>query len=185
MENFKKSKVADELISFFKTILFSIIFVFIFVTFIAKPVKVVGSSMYPTLIDGQYGFSSVISLNVSEINRFDVVVIDSDALNELIVKRIIGLPGEHIVYKDEKLYIDDKYVEQDFLDQEYVTSEIEANGSFTENFEYTLANDQYFFMGDNRNHSTDSRTIGPITKQDIVCKSIFTLLPFNKFGDTA
>lgn len=174
--------ILKELKSFLKIIIFSVIFVFVFTTFIAKPIKVSGSSMYPTLIDKQYAFSSVISLNLSDIKRFDVVVIDSKALNELIVKRIIGLPGDKIVYKDEKLYIDGTFIEQKFLDTEYKNQKISELGFFTEDFEVTLAEDQYFFMGDNRGNSTDSRIIGPVSKSDILSKDIFTILPLDRFG---
>ncbi|MFV0254808.1 MAG: signal peptidase I [Erysipelotrichaceae bacterium] len=180
-----KDKIIDELLEFVKIFIISVIAVILFVTFIAKPVTVMGSSMYPTLVDGDYGFSSVISLNISELKRFDVVVIESEELDELIVKRIIGLPSETIAYQNDQLYVNGVLVEEAFLDNEYVREQKEKFGYFTDDFEIELAENEYFYLGDNRLNSTDARVLGPITKDKIFCKGLFTLLPLERFAKGA
>ncbi|TFG83149.1 MAG: signal peptidase I, partial [Erysipelotrichales bacterium] len=87
-------------VEFGKSLLFSIIFVVVFTTFIAKPIRVNGSSMYPTLIDQELGFSNVLTLKTFGIRRFDVVIVYVDQLSEYLVKRVIALPGETVSYKN-------------------------------------------------------------------------------------
>ncbi len=113
-----------------------------------------GNSMYPTLKDKQ-----VVKVSkTKEINRFDIVIAKKHD-NYLIVKRVIGLPNEKVEYKDNHLYINDKPVTEDFIDL-YSTK--------TENFVYTLKDNEYFLLGDNREYSTDSREHGPFRKEEII-----------------
>ena len=79
---------------------------------------------------------------------------------EEIVKRVIGLPGETIEYKKGVLYINDEVVEEEFIDDD--VKELTGNVS-----KRTLADDEYFIMGDNRAHSTDSRFFGAVKKKEI------------------
>ena len=81
------------------------------------------------------------------------------------------MPGETISIKNNKVYIDDHKIKDDY-----------AVGD-TENVEeITLKDNEYFVLGDNREVSKDSRVIGPIKKENIKGKAIFRLFPFNKFG---
>ena len=113
-----------------------------------------GNSMYPTLKDKQ-----VVKVSkIKEINRFDIVIAKKHD-NYLIVKRVIGLSNEKVEYKDNHLYINDKPVTEDFIDL-YSTK--------TENFVYTLKDNEYFLLGDNREYSTDSREHGPFRKEEII-----------------
>jgi len=150
-----------------------VIVVVLFRTFIATPVRVDGGSMKSTLNDGD-----ILILNKLDktYERFDIVVIDVN--NTKLVKRIIGLPGESIEYKDNELYINGKLLEDvdvsrtnDFTLEELY--EIEA-----------LPDDIYFVMGDNRNNSSDSRDyrVGLIKSSDIVGTTAIRLFPFNKIG---
>lgn len=113
-----------------------------------------GNSMYPTLKDKQ-----VVKVSkIKEINRFDIVIAKKHD-NYLIVKRVIGLPNEKVEYKDNHLYINDKPVTEDFIDL-YLTK--------TEDFTYTLKDDEYFLLGDNREYSTDSRELGAFKKEKLL-----------------
>lgn len=110
--------------------------------------------MYPTLKDKQ-----VVKVSkIKEISRFDIVIAKKHD-NYLIVKRVIGLPDEKVEYKNNHLYINDKPVTEDFIDL-YSTK--------TENFVYTLKDNEYFLLGDNREYSTDSREHGPFRKEEII-----------------
>lgn len=183
----KKESVKIEILDFVRMILICFVFVFLCVKFVFRPVTVDGSSMYPTLEDKEFGFSNVFSTFVSDIKRFEVVVVYNEDITQsdkLWVKRVIGLPGEKIEFKDNILYIDDKEVKETFFDESYVKERTENGASlFTSDFgPYYLADDEYFLMGDNRQISKDSRSVGPFKKADIVSKYVIVLYPFSKFG---
>ncbi len=142
-----------------------IISVVIIRTFIVTPVRVDGVSMSPTLENNE-----ILILNKVDksYNRFDVIVFNYN--NEKLVKRIIGLPGETIKVKDNKLYINNKYINEEFTHR------------LTDDYEYerVIPSNTYFVMGDNRSNSLDSRFIGPINKQNIEGTVNISLLPLKK-----
>lgn len=150
-----------------------VIVVVLFRTFIATPVRVDGDSMRESLHNGD-----ILILNKLDKNyeRFDVVVIDYN--KSKLVKRIIGLPGENIEYKNNKLYINNKKID-DVETIRTLDFSLEELYSITE-----IPKDHYFVMGDNRGNSLDSRDyrVGLIKKEDIVGVTIFRLYPFNKIG---
>ena len=145
-----------------------VIVVVVFIrTFIVTPVKVNGTSMYPTLDGGE-----IMLLNkLGKIDRYDIVVLKIDAENDNLIKRIIGLPGETVEIKDNKLYINDKKFEDSF------------GYGITYNIDkVTLGDDEYFVLGDNRIVSLDSRVFGKIKKKDIKGTTNFIIYPFKKIG---
>lgn len=139
-------------------------------TFIATPALVQGSSMDDTLEDGQLVIINKIVYKVKDIKRFDIVVLKNEINNDLIIKRIIGMPNEKIEYKDNKLYINDKIVNGNFKYKE------------TDDFVYETKDGEYFVLGDNRPVSKDSRMLGTFSEEEIVGKVKIRLFPFNKFG---
>ena len=92
-------------------------------------------------------------------------------MNEKIIKRVIGLPGETIEYNNGKLYINNKVVEDKYND-----------GTTFDFKKVVLGEDEYFVLGDNRAVSIDSRRLGPIPKKDILGKAKLVIFPFNRFG---
>ena len=143
-------------------------------TFIMTPVKVTGSSMYATLKDGD-----VLILNKlnHSYKRFDIVVANVE--NTKIIKRVIGLPGETIEYKDCKLYINGKEIE------DLVKTCITEDFSLENLYNYTMIPEGYYFvMGDNRKNSLDSRSdeIGLIPKDKIDGTVSLRLYPFYAIG---
>lgn len=98
-----------------------------------------------------------------------------------LVKRIVGLPGEKIEYKNDKLYVNDQYVEEKFFDDEFIRRQTyDGSIQFTEDFgPYYIREDEYFLIGDNRPRSTDSRVLGTFHREEILSKSILVLWPFN------
>ena len=141
-----------------------------------------GHSMYPTLNDGDRGFSSIIGRTLDGIERFDIVVIKTD--EKLLVKRVIGLPGETVQYSNDHLYIDGVEVAEDFLDSAYMNSEKQrANRSlFTNDLTITLGEDEYYCLGDNRIISKDSRYYGPFSNAQISSRGFLRYYPFQSFG---
>lgn len=144
-----------------------IIVVILVRTFIATPVRVNGSSMYPTLKGNE-----IMLLNkLGHINRFDIVVLKIDGREDNLIKRIIGLPGETVEIKDNDIYINDKKIEDKY--GYGVTYNIDK---------VTLKEDEYFILGDNRKISLDSRVFGTIHKDEIKGTTDFIMYPFKSFG---
>ena len=164
--NDKAKRIIKEVLPF--AIVIAVVLLFKF--FIMTPIQVQGDSMEPTLNQGDILILNKISYKIHGINRFTIVVVDNDGTN--LIKRVIGLPGETVKVEENKLYIDGKYVEQDFLEK----------SQYTEDFEVTLKDDEYFVMGDNRKVSLDSRSIGPVSKSQIKGTASFVIFPFNRFG---
>ena len=135
--------------------------------YIITPVRVDGSSMDKTLNDGDI----LLLYKMTKIDRFDIVVLDEEYDDEIIIKRIIGLPGETIEIKDNKIYINDIEMPDDY-----------AYGDTSDYEKTTLADDEYFILGDNRLISKDSRYFGPVKKDEIMGEAVFRLWPFKSFG---
>lgn len=170
----------NEVFSFIKDLIICMISVFLITNFIVRPVQVKGNSMYPTLHDESIGFSNTLGYHISEIDRFDIVIVYIEEKNEYIVKRVIGLPGETISYSNGNLYINGEYTEEPFLDESYVESY--GSGWMSDVAEITLGDDEYYCLGDNRPRSSDSRYYGPFKKDEIKSKGIFILWPFSYLG---
>ncbi|MCI8778214.1 MAG: signal peptidase I [Bacilli bacterium] len=133
--------------------------------------QVVGPSMEPNYRSGDLLFLNKISYKFKEPRLFDVVVIANDD-TKYMIKRIIGLPGDTIEYKDNKLYINGE-VTKEYFD----TSGITKDFSLAQ-FDYDIIPDGYYFvLGDNRENSKDSRVYGLISREDIIGKVQFRIWP--------
>lgn len=140
-------------------------------TFVITPIFVQGTSMYPTLNDKQVLILKKFDKN---IKRFDIVVFNYKG--DRLIKRVIGLPGEHIEYKDSKLYVNHELVEEKMISASTANFKLEDIG-------YSVIPDGYYFVvGDNRGVSKDSRIIGLIPKKIILGTTDLSIFPFNKFG---
>ncbi|OCN05010.1 hypothetical protein A4S06_09575 [Erysipelotrichaceae bacterium MTC7] len=186
--NNKKQEITKtEILSFVKMVLICFVLVFLCVKFFFRPITVSGISMYPTLEDKEFGFSNVFSAITSDLQRFEVVVVqDEKTGDDLWVKRVIGLPGDEIEYFDDQLYVNGEPVEEPFLNKKYMEDQIGQSGygnNFTNDLDpFVLGEDEYFLMGDNRPVSRDSRAVGPFKGQAIVSKYVLVLYPFDKIG---
>ena len=141
-------------------------------SFLVTPVIVSGDSMVPTLNDRELLLLNKINYRLNDIKRFDIVVIRLD--NKEIIKRVIGLPGEEVLYRNNTLYIDGKEIENKYNFE-------------TEDFSLkTICNcqripeDKYLVLGDNRSVSADSRIMGLIDREDIEGSVEISLWPIKK-----
>ena len=146
-----------------------IIWVIVVKVYVVTPIRVNGPSMNDTLHDKDIMILDEISYRFRPIKRFDIVVIRYN--DEYIIKRVIGLPGEVVSCKNNKIYINGKVIEEDF------------SHKYTNDFDDVLVgDDSYFVLGDNRVNSTDSRIIGTVSKKSIKGKTSLTVFPFSRFG---
>ena len=143
-------------------------------SFIITPAIVDGKSMYPTLNDNNIVILNKLDYKINGLKRFDIIVVDYNG--EKLIKRVIGLPGEHIEYKNNMLFINGYLTNENFNHDNTSNFKLEMIGYLK------IPGDKYFVVGDNRNHSTDSRMIGLIDKKDIKGKVSLRLFPINKFG---
>lgn len=140
--------------------------------FVITPVQVNGDSMYNTLSNNDIMLLDKISYRFSNIERFDIVVLNYN--DKHLIKRVIGLPGDTVKIIENKLYINDEYVEEKFLSSSVITEDYELQGKVPDGY--------YFVMGDNRSVSLDSRRLGVFSKSKIEGKTSFTIFPFSHFG---
>ena len=138
--------------------------------YVITPIKVNGNSMNNTLKNKDIMILDKISYRFQEIERFDIVVIKKG--NDYLIKRVIGMPGETVEYKNNKLYINGKNIDEKFIH--------EKTNDFI--MEEKIPDDCYFVVGDNRPVSNDSRYIGVINKKDILGKTSLVIFPFSLFG---
>lgn len=155
------------------------VFVVIYL-FLMQPHQVKGSSMFPTFVDKEYLLTDKITYKTREPRDGDVIVFKAP-INENFdfIKRVIATPGETVMVKDGKVYVNDEPVDEFYLPPEYTTSP----GQFLQNGEsYTVQEGEVMAFGDNRDHSSDSRDWGPVPYRNIVGKVFFRYWPWEVAG---
>lgn len=144
---------------------------------ILRPHKIKGQSMHPNFPDGEYLLTEKVSYYRHDPQRGDVIVFKPPISEDEFIKRIIGLPGDTIMVSNGKVFVNGKELIED-----YIKVETSAGNFLSEGQEYIVPSGNYFVMGDNRPHSSDSRSWGPITKKVITGKAWVIYFPFNLAG---
>lgn len=164
MEGKPKKNIFKELLPY----IIIILVVVLIRTFIVTPVQVDGESMVPTLKDREI---LLLKKYDHSLERFDIVVFKYN--NDKLIKRVVGLPGDHIEYKNGKLKVNDTYIKENFK------TNSKTNDFKLEDIGYEkVPKGYYFVMGDNRNNSTDSRIIGLVDAKQIQGSTTFSIFPF-------
>lgn len=186
----------EDILGFIKVFVVSAIVILLFVNFVAHPVRVDGRSMYPTLKDGEFGFTNVGGVLLNGVEREDIVVVTMEEEGQKThwVKRVIGLPGDTVSCVNDVVYINGKVLDETkYIAPDYRQSLVDKFGYFNkvpnadntnvEDFEEVkLGDDEYYVMGDNRPYSKDSRYVGPVKKSQIFAKKMLVLLPISDIG---
>ena len=157
----------EDILGFIKVFVVSAIVILLFVNFVAHPVRVDGRSMYPTLKDGEFGFTNVGGVLLNGVERGDIVVVTMEEEGQKThwVKRVIGLPGDTVSCVNDVVYINGKVLDETkYIAPDYRQSLVDKFGYFNkvpnadntnvEDFEEVkLGDDEYYVMGDNRPYS--------------------------------
>ena len=181
-EEAKKKKmkaIAREILSNSLFLLVVLVLTLLIVKYVGQRTVVVGDSMETTLQNGDNLIVDKIGYRFHDPERFDVIVFPFEYKDETYyIKRIIGLPGETVRIDDDgNIYINGEILEENFGAETMIDPGLAYGG-------ITLGENQYFVLGDNRNHSSDSRvpSVGLIEKDDIIGRAWIRLFPLNKFG---
>lgn len=178
----KKNRVGSvmrELLGWLFYILIIIGLTYLIITYVGQRTRVSGSSMETTLSDGDNLIVDKLSYRFQDPKRFDIVVFPYKyEENTYYIKRIIGLPGDTVQVKDGYTYINGELLESDIYGAEVM---IEAG---TASEPITLGEEEYFVLGDNRNHSLDSRdpSVGILKREDLIGRAWVRIYPFDKMG---
>lgn len=174
----KERSILGELLSWLIYIVIVVILSLGIITFIGQRTKVSGHSMETTLSDGDNLIVDKISYRFRDPERFEIIVFPFQyEEHTYYIKRIIGLPGETVQVIDGYVYINGEV-----LDENYGLEVMDDPGIAAEPI--TLGEDEYFVLGDNRNHSSDSRdpAVGVLHRDDIMGRAWIRIWPFDKFG---
>jgi signal peptidase I len=186
--DFKSQKgfsIGNFILEFVQSIVLALsVFILIYL-FVAQPNEVKGSSMFPNFTDKELLLTDKLTYQISKPQRGDVVVFKAPPSEPCAeteceyIKRVIGVPGDRVMVKDNQVYLNGQLLNQSFLPSDYVT----LPGAFNEEgVEQTVPEGEYLCFGDNRSHSRDGREFGPIKKELIVGRAFFKYWPPKSIG---
>ncbi|WP_163582917.1 signal peptidase I [Gracilibacillus saliphilus] len=169
--------------SIVRIVVIALVLAFFFRSYLFASYVVNGKSMEPTLHDGNLLMVNKIVYDLKDINRLDVIVFHANDKEDY-VKRVIGKPGDHIVYQDDRLYINGEAIDEPYLDPYR-----EPNKVLTEDFtleeitgEEVVPEGNLFVLGDNRTKSYDSRAIGFVKEETVVGKVDIRYWPMSELN---
>jgi signal peptidase I len=162
-------------IDIIQTVVLALAIFMIAYLFLFQPHQVKGHSMDPNFEDNEYLLTDKMSYRFREPARGDVIVFNAPInRREDYIKRIVGLPNEKISVRGGKVYINGKELPEPYLAPNTYT---DPAAFLTEGSEYAIASDEFIVMGDNRGHSSDSRSWGPIKKSDFIGRAWIVYWP--------
>jgi len=172
------ASVGQFILSFLETVVVALVISIVLYIFIMTPHEVIGNSMHPTYKNGEYLMANKVTYRVTNPQRGDVIIFKYSDTQDFI-KRIIGLPGDTVMLKDGQLYVNNKTLDE----SNYLNDSVYTNGGefLKEGESKTVPEGEYFVCGDNRPHSSDSRTFGSIKEENIKGKAWIVYFPFPEF----
>jgi signal peptidase I len=158
-----------------RDLLFAFVVIFSIGLFLYQPVKVEGGSMEPGLEDQERIFINKLVYRLESIERGDIVVFRYPRdTHKSFIKRVIGLPGDHIYISYGHVYVNGQQLLEPYVPSDYLDAR-----SYPE---MIVPNNSYFVLGDHRSMSNDSRDFGPVMRSYIYGKAVFGYWPMEKMG---
>lgn len=174
----QERSIFRELFGWIIYILIIVGLTYLIITFVGQRTRVSGQSMETTLHDGDNLIVDKISYRFREPKRYEIIVFPYRYKEDTYyIKRIIGLPGETVQVSDGKVYINGRELDENYGNEEMLEAGIAAEP-------ITLGEDEYFVLGDNRNHSSDSRdeSVGVLHRDELLGRAWIRIWPLNTFG---
>jgi signal peptidase I len=175
MAKFKISTVSDLFLDLLEIAIIGVtIFVLVYI-FVGQLLEVTGESMEPHLHNGEQIIAEKVSMKFKPLHRGEIVIFRHPNNNErLLVKRVVGLPGETV-----KVSHGDVYINGTLLDEPYTLVPDSTTGGkdLVEDVAYQIPQNSYILLGDNRRESSDSRTFGPVRKELILGRVLMVYYP--------
>jgi signal peptidase I len=184
-ETSPSSKIWHNLRENISLVAVALLLAFLIRTFIAEPRYIPSESMVPTLHVGDRLVVEKVSYRLHSPHFGDIVVFNPPPelqkrgypKDQAFIKRIIGQPGEKINVENNKVYLNGKELQENYIKDKYITFRPEQLYNQTQ-----VPENQFFVMGDNRNDSNDSRYWGFLPNQNIIGRAVFRFFPFNRIG---
>ncbi|MBR5164950.1 MAG: signal peptidase I [Ruminococcus sp.] len=203
----KKTNILTDIVEIIESTLVTVFIIVLVFTYVLHPVNIVGHSMVPTLnkdYDPSLGNTDKIFMSTVffDVDYGDILVINKDvnyllddngnpyipegagsnAIGECIIKRVIATGGQTIDIRDGKVIVDDKVLNEPYINTDATTADL-GYGAFSDQYPITVPEGYFFVMGDNRNHSTDSRarSVGLVKKDQIYGKALVRYSPLKDF----
>jgi len=173
----RRASIAATTLAWFRDLLLSLLIAILIVLFLYRPVKVEGTSMMPTLQDGERLFINQFSyrFGLGHISRGDTVVFWFPGdISKSYIKRVVGLPGDKIEIDDGYVVVDGKKLKESYVPQQY--RDHQSYGLTT------VPPNDYFVLGDHRDASNDSRAWGFVPRSYIYGKAVFVFWPLDELG---
>jgi signal peptidase I len=166
-----RSGIARFIIDLLETLILSVV-LFIAINAISARIRVDGFSMEPTLHTGEFVIVNKLAYKLGDPSLSDVIVFHypRDPAQEYI-KRVIGLPGDHVRIADGQVYVNEQPIQEPYI-----------STPPTYQSDWTVPEDALFVLGDNRNNSSDSHTWGPVPMENVIGKAFFVYWPPNRWG---
>jgi signal peptidase I len=167
--------VLRTLRTWMRDLFFCVLVSFFIILFVYQPVKVEGGSMEPGLEDQERIFINKLVYRLESIERGDIVVFRYPRdTHKSFIKRVIGLPGDHIYISYGHVYVNGQQLLETYVPFDYLDAK-----SFPE---IVVPSNAYFVLGDHRSMSNDSRDFGPVMRSYIYGKAVFGYWPMEKMG---
>ena len=168
--------IREFIFDFVKLIVVIVVILFLII-YVVSITQVVGSSMSSTLQDGDVLILNKIKYRFTDIKRGDIISLEY-ADTKYLIKRVIGLPGDTVLIRDNTLYINGEVYVENYLDEGLVYDDFDLSSLGYD----VIPEDMYLVLGDNRPDSLDSREIGLISKDEVIGKVSFRIWPLNKLA---
>lgn len=179
------SKIGGAFFDFIETIVIALSIFLVVYLFFMQPHQVNGQSMVPNFQSGEYLLTDKVSFRMRNPERGEVIVFHAPPSAHCaqgtgcdFIKRVLAVPGEQVEVKDNGIYVNGSKLNETYIPSSYKT----LAGEFSKNRVINLGVNEYFAVGDNRPYSSDSRSWGPIEKEDIVGRAFYRYWPPKVMG---